>query len=117
MREVTALSVGARLVVLSGCETGLGRVMEIEGTLGFTWAFLSAGASSVGVSLWNVNDRASAEVMERFYSGVGAGRPLAEALANAKRQMLQSTRRAYRHPYFWAPMIVVGLDAALEIHR
>jgi CHAT domain-containing protein/Tfp pilus assembly protein PilF len=117
MREVTALSVGARLVVLSGCETGLGRVMEIEGTLGFTWAFLSAGASSVGVSLWNVNDRASAEVMERFYSGVGAGRPLAEALANAKRQMLQSTRRAYRHPYFWAPMIVVGLDAALEIDR
>ena len=102
-------------MVLSGCETGLGQVMEIEGTLGFTWAFLSAGASTVAVTLWNVNDRATAEVMEAFYDGVGAQASPAEALARAKRRMLRSTRRAYRHPYFWAPMIVVGLDRSLEI--
>lgn len=110
MREVLALSVASDVVVLSGCETGLGRVMEIEGTLGFTWAFLSSGATTVAVTLWNVNDRASAEFVQSFYDRVGAGDSLAEALAGAKRDMLRSTRRAYRHPYFWAPMIVVGLD-------
>ena len=115
MREVLSLSIGSDVVVLSGCETGLGQVMEIEGALGFTWAFLSAGASTVAVTLWNVNDRATAEVMEAFYDGVGAQASVAEALARAKRRMLRSTRRAYRHPYFWAPMIVVGLDRSLEI--
>jgi CHAT domain-containing protein len=114
MSEVLDLELGCDLVVLSGCETGRGRLYRSEGALGFSWAFLSAGASTVAVSLWNVNDRATSELMVAFYEGIVGGREgrdettLAEAMASAKRKMLRSERRAYRHPYYWAPFVLIG---------
>lgn len=116
MAEVLELELASDLVVLSGCETGRGRLLRSEGALGFSWAFLSAGASTVAVSLWNVNDRATSELMVAFYEGIVGGREpvdgpevtLADAMARAKRRMLASDRRAYRHPYYWAPFILIG---------
>jgi len=114
MGEVLELVIDAELVVLSGCETGRGRLLRSEGALGFSWAFLSAGASTVAVSLWNVNDRATSELMVAFYNQVVGGqegrepKTLAEAMALAKRTMLASERRAYRHPYYWAPFVLIG---------
>jgi CHAT domain-containing protein/tetratricopeptide (TPR) repeat protein len=114
MGEVLELELDSDLVVLSGCETGRGRLLRSEGALGFSWAFLSAGASTVAVSLWNVNDRATSELMVTFYKQV-MGEPegrepktLAEAMALAKRTMLNSERPAYRHPYYWAPFVLIG---------
>lgn len=113
MAEVLELELASDLVVLSGCETGRGRLLRSEGALGFSWAFLSAGASTVAVSLWNVNDRATSELMVAFYEGIvgereNRGATLAEAMARAKRKMLGSERRAYRHPYYWAPFVLIG---------
>jgi len=117
MAEVLELDLDLDLVVLSGCETGRGRLLRAEGALGFSWAFLSAGASTVAVSLWNVNDRATSELMVAFYDGMvgapkgregGEDKTLAEAMALAKRTMLASERPAYRHPYYWAPFVLIG---------
>ena len=70
----TTCELGADLVVLSGCETALGREIRGEGLVGLTQGFLYAGAARVVASLWRVQDRATAELMGRFYRGHAAGR-------------------------------------------
>jgi CHAT domain-containing protein len=108
MGEVLELDLASDLVVLSGCQTGVGQLLRAEGTLGFTWAFLSAGSSEIVVSLWGVNDRSTSELMEMFYARMSQSRPRPVALREAKRSMLESERMAFRHPYFWAPFVLVG---------
>ena len=108
MEEVLDLNLRADMVVLSGCQTAGGRVMRAEGLVGFTWAFLATGASSVVVSLWNVNDQSTAELMHAFYRELANEGPAEEALRRAKFSLMAASRPAYRHPYYWAPFILVG---------
>lgn len=115
MAEVLDLKLSSDLVVLSACETGRGRLLRAEGALGFSWAFLTAGASTAAVSLWNVNDRATSELMGSFYQGVVAGDDLADAMAEAKRAMLRSNRPALRHPYYWAPFVLMGRGDGVDL--
>src|SRR5207253_2131109 len=68
--EIFNLKLPAELVVLSGCRTGLGKEVNGEGLIGLTRGFMYAGAARVMVSLWDVNDQATAELMARFYRGV-----------------------------------------------
>jgi CHAT domain-containing protein len=77
--------------------------------VGFTWAFLSAGSSSLVVSRWNVNDRSTSELMQSFYQQMAGGESRAAALRKAKQRLLNSERKAYHHPYYWAPFVLVGL--------
>jgi CHAT domain-containing protein len=107
-REIMDLKLGADLVVLSGCSTGLGRLIRGEGILGLSQSFLYAGAPSVVVSLWNVSDRSTAEFMKLFYERLSEGLSKTEALREAKLAMLGSERPAWRHPFFWAPFVLVG---------
>lgn len=107
-REVMTLKLDADLVVLSACETGLGRLVSAEGMMGLTRAFLNAGARGVAVSLWNVNDAATSELMQRFYSGLRRGLRGDAALRAAKLALVRGPRRAWRHPYFWAPFVLTG---------
>ena len=79
-----------------------------EGVLGLTRAFLYAGAQSVVVSLWNVNDSATAELMKVFYGNLSRGVSRDEALREAKLSMLKGSQRAWRHPYYWAPFVLLG---------
>ena len=108
MDEVLALNLSSDLVVLSGCQTGVGQLLRAEGVLGFTWAFLSAGSSAIVASRWSVNDRSTAEVMEAFYFQMSQKRSPTVALRAAKLGMLESERMAFRHPYYWAPFVLVG---------
>jgi CHAT domain-containing protein len=111
--DVSALKLDADLVTLSACETGLGRLERGEGVVGLTRAFVAAGARSVVVSLWKVNDQASADLMRQFYEGVLAKRlPRDEALARARRALLQS--KATRAPFYWAPFVLVGEAGKIE---
>ena len=107
--DVFNLDLDADLVVLSACQTGLGKLVKGEGMVGLTRSFLYAGSSRIAVSLWEVNDMAIAELMESFYHGMRGGAPPAAALRAAKLAMLASARPAYRHPYFWAPFVITGL--------
>lgn len=84
MREVFQLKFNADLVVLSACQTGLGKRMGGEGVVGLSTSFFFAGTPTVVMSLWKVGDVATALLMQRFYGSLSAGRPKAEALDEAK---------------------------------
>jgi CHAT domain-containing protein len=108
MEEVVDLRLDARLTALSACQTGLGREMSGEGVVGLARAFLYAGSRSVVVSLWRVADDSTATLMSRFYHHVAGGRTLAEALAQAKRELRHDPEGRHAHPFFWAPFILYG---------
>ncbi|MBD3220986.1 CHAT domain-containing protein [bacterium] len=103
----------ADLVVLSACETGLGRPAPGEGYLGFTQAFLAAGARSVLVSLWQVDDRATALLMERFYAtlrerGLGQCEALREAQGWLRHHEVDG-RRVFADERYWGAFVLVGV--------
>lgn len=105
--EIFNLDLAADLVVLSACRTALGKEVRGEGLMGLTRAFMDAGASRVVVSLWSVNDRATAELMARFYRGLLRDRHSpAQALRKAQASMWRDER--WRAPYYWAGFVVQG---------
>ncbi len=107
--EIFNLRLGAQLVMLSACETGLGKEKRGEGVIGLTRAFLYAGAPSVGVSLWSVADRSTAELMTDFYRRLLAKQPTTTppaALRAAQQQMIDGKK--YSAPFYWAPFVLVG---------
>jgi CHAT domain-containing protein len=108
LREITRLRLNADLVTLSACSTGLGKLVDGEGILGLTRAFFYAGARNVTVSLWNVNDPATAALMTGFYRNLTRGFSESEGLRQAKLAMLRGSNPAWRHPYFWAAFVLVG---------
>lgn len=107
LREIYALDLAARLVVLSACQTALGRDIRGEGLVGLTRGFMQAGATSVVSSLWRVDDRATAELMKRFYGAMlRDGLEPAAALRAAQGDMARDERWA--NPYFWAAFALHG---------
>ena len=106
MSEIADLRLRADLVTLSACSTGLGELVSGEGMLGLVRAFLYAGASSVAVSLWNVNDAATATLMKEFYRGLSQGVPGEKALRRAKLGLLHQENALWQHPHYWAPFVL-----------
>ncbi|MEZ4702837.1 MAG: CHAT domain-containing tetratricopeptide repeat protein [Rhodothermales bacterium] len=107
LAEIYNLQLDAELVTLSACETGLGRQIRGEGLIGLTRGFLYAGAQNVLVSLWNVQDAATARLMTQFYSRVLDEAPLSAALRDAKRGLIQSKGRL-ADPYYWSAFVLNG---------
>ena len=105
--EIYNLDLPAELVVLSACETGLGKEIKGEGLVGLTRGFMYAGARRVVVSLWNVNDKATAELMARFYRGMLRDKKTpAAALRSAQIEM--SRQRQWQSPYYWSAFVLQG---------
>jgi CHAT domain-containing protein/tetratricopeptide (TPR) repeat protein len=102
---------GTKLVVLSACETGLGEVRNGEGVFGLRRAFVVAGAETLLMSLWQVADDATKDLMTSYYSRLSKGEPRAEALRQAQLAMLKDAKTA--HPFFWAAFISSGESASL----
>jgi CHAT domain-containing protein/Tfp pilus assembly protein PilF len=105
--EVFNLRIAPEVVVLSACQTGLGKEVRGEGLIGLTRAFMYAGAPRVVVSLWSVSDVGTAELMQRFYRGVLVTklRPSA-ALRQAQVSMWREKR--WHEPFYWAPFVLQG---------
>ncbi|MBD3335847.1 MAG: CHAT domain-containing protein, partial [Candidatus Eisenbacteria bacterium] len=102
--RIARMRLPARLAVLSSCLSGAGRFLSGEGMQGLSTAFLSAGVPAVVATLWAVDDRASARLMEHFYRNLAGGKGAARSL-----QLAQSAlRREFPHPYFWAGFVLVG---------
>lgn len=107
LQDVYNLTIPADLVVLSACETGLGKEISGEGLVGLTRGFMYAGASRVVASLWKVDDVATSELMEEFYKGMlQAGLPPAAALRQA--QLRMQKRKRWADPYYWAAFTLQG---------
>lgn len=128
--EIYRLNLSSDMVVLSACNTGMGKVVKGEGMLGLQRSFFYAGTSTVVVSLWNVYDRSTASLMNEFYKSILKQKQnpqdsmwsriarrigwddsipfgeKAKAMQTAKLQMIKNP--IYNHPVYWAPFIVVG---------
>lgn len=105
--EILRLKLACDLVVLSACETALGKEIHGEGLVGLTRGFMYAGAARVMVSLWKINDQKTAELMELFYRALlEEGLQPAAALRAAQVAMLRSESRP--GPYYWAGFVVQG---------
>ena len=105
--DVFNLKLPAELIVLSACETGLGKDVRGEGLVGLTRGFMYAGARRVIVSLWNVNDKATASLMQRVYAGIlKSNKTPAASLRAAQIEMLR--QKLWQSPYYWAGFVMQG---------
>jgi CHAT domain-containing protein len=105
--DIYDLNLSSDLVVLSACDTALGKDTKGEGLVGLTRGFMSAGSRSVVASLWKVDDRATAVLMANFYkSMLEDGLPPAAALRSAKQSIRQ--QKGWSAPYFWAGFTLQG---------
>jgi CHAT domain-containing protein len=106
--EVFNLHLGGPLVMLSACETGLGKEQRGEGVMGLTRAFMYAGAPTVGVSLWSVADRSTAELMTDFYRRLLSANDASSSSALRAAQLAMISGKKYSAPFFWAPFVLNG---------
>ena len=111
--EVFNLRLGSPLVMLSACETGLGKEKRGEGVMGLTRAFMYAGAPTVGVSLWSVADNSTAELMTDFYkrllvSPANTSASVSASAAMRDAQLAMIAGKKYSAPFYWAPFVLVG---------
>jgi CHAT domain-containing protein len=105
--DIYNLKLNADLVVLSACQTALGKQINGEGLVGLTRGFMYAGAPRVVASLWRIDDRATAEMMRRFYQGMlKDGLRPAAALRAAQVSMLSEKR--WQSPHYWAAFTLQG---------
>lgn len=114
--ELYAMQLNARLVVLSACETGLGKIEKTEGAMSLARGFYYAGAKNVVTSLWQVDDKATTVIMENFYRQLPA-QNISGALHQSKLSYLNTTLPADKYsPYYWAGFIAAGFDEKQTRH-
>ncbi len=107
--EVMASPIDVGLIVLSACESARGEIGRGEGVVGFSRAFLAAGAHSIVASLWPVSDQSTAMLMEIFYKRMFTKKePVARALNEARLALMADAR--YAHPFYWSPFVVIGSE-------
>jgi CHAT domain-containing protein/predicted negative regulator of RcsB-dependent stress response len=106
LSDIYSLKLSADLVVLSSCESALGKDLGSEGIIGLPRAFLYAGARSVIASLWKVDDEATVPLMKTFYSRLQLGEDPARALQGAQLDLLKNARLS--DPYYWAGFVLEG---------
>ena len=116
--EIYNLKLNADLTVMSACETGLGKITEGEGVIGLTRALLYAGTKNIIVSLWQVSDNSTNELMVNFYENFLRDKPsgvfktrkhfsnYSNHLQKAKLKLIKESK--YAHPFFWSPFILIG---------
>ncbi|KAL9965084.1 hypothetical protein ACROYT_G028829 [Oculina patagonica] len=112
MKDVLSVQLRARLVVLSCCHSGRGEI-KAEGVVGIARAFLGAGARSVLVSLWAIDDEATLEFMKCFYQHLAERRSASEALNRAMKCMRDSDE--FSEVKYWAPFVLIGDDVTLDL--
>lgn len=107
----------ANLVVLSACKTGYGRYAQGEGIISLGRSFMYAGIPSIVMTLWELNDETSVEVVQSFYTGLANGLTKDIAMQKAKIDYLQNNKGFTAHPFFWASMICIGDQQAIPLSQ
>jgi CHAT domain-containing protein len=101
-KDVRDTPLRARLVTISACRSAGAKIYGGEGLVGFSWAFLQAGARNVIAGLWDVDDRSTPQIMAHLYPELARGATPADALRTAKLDLMRSSE-TYHKPYYWAP--------------
>lgn len=104
VRDICSQKLQAEIVTLSACETGLNEIFAGDEILGLTRGFLAAGANSLILSLWTVNDAAATRLMKDFYSSLQRGTDVSASLRTAQINFIKNDS----HPYFWSPFMAIG---------
>ena len=112
MSDVQAANLQARLVVLSCCHTGRGRILKGEGVVGIARAFLAAGARSVLVTLWAIDDEATMEFMKSFYQHLKKGKTASAAVHQSMKCLRESEK--FSEMRYWAPFQLIGDDVKID---
>lgn len=115
--EVSQLDIASPLVVLSACNTGLGKTYLGEGPQSLASSFFRAGARSVLMSLWKANDLTTSKLMKQFYANLKTGQTKDVALREAKLAFLEKCDELYAHPAFWGGFVVVGDKRSIDQDR
>ena len=102
--DIFRWSISPRVVVLSACQTALGELSRGDDLTGLSRAFLQAGANNLVATLWNVEDRATAKLMEDFYQLMLEGVPPETALQQAQKKLM----KIRKDPFFWGPFVIYG---------
>jgi CHAT domain-containing protein/Tfp pilus assembly protein PilF len=108
LQDIYNLKLPAEMVVLSACETGLGKEVKGEGMIGLARGFMYAGAPRMIASLWKVDDRATSELMKRFYQGMLGPEALRPAEALRQAQLSIWKEKQWREPFYWAAFVLQG---------
>jgi CHAT domain-containing protein len=108
LNEIYNLRLPVELVVLSACQTGLGKEVRGEGLIGLTRGFMYAGARRLAASLWQVEDAATSELMALFYRGMLGEKRLRPASALRAAQLEMWKQKQWRSPYYWAAFVIQG---------
>jgi CHAT domain-containing protein len=104
VKDITSQGLKAGLVTLSACETGLNHIAHGEEIIGLARGFLSAGAASIVLSLWTVNDAATTRLMTDLYTNLQLGKSVPASLRIAQSKMIADRQ----HPFYWSPFMVIG---------
>ncbi|MEM7552011.1 MAG: CHAT domain-containing tetratricopeptide repeat protein [Bacteroidota bacterium] len=115
--EISKAQLNADLVVLSACQTGYGKFEKGNGIASLARAFMYAGVPALIVSLWQVNDRATSELMEYFYDNLDDGFKKDEALRKAKLHYIKYADGISAHPSYWAPFVAMGKTDTIDLER
>ncbi|MEL6924947.1 MAG: CHAT domain-containing protein, partial [Bacteroidota bacterium] len=109
VKEIYTFPYATQLAVLSGCETGTGQLQSGEGLISLARAFMQSGTPSVVTSLWQVDDKATGDIMINFYNNLLTKQQKPRALQKAKLDfMATSESEILHHPYYWAAFIQIG---------
>jgi len=112
--ELNTFTLNADMVVLSACETGIGKAYKGEGLISLSRGFLAAGAKSVITTLWSINDKFTSEIVAAFYENLKQTMGKEEALRQAKLTYLQGSDNFEAHPKYWAAFMPVGDMSPLD---
>jgi CHAT domain-containing protein len=111
--EVYDLELDAKMVVLSSCNTGTGYLSKGEGVISLARSFMFAGAPTVVMSLWEVDDQSGTDIIKTFYKHLKQGRSKSESLRKARKKYLANAGQMHSHPYFWCSLVILGEDEAI----
>jgi CHAT domain-containing protein len=111
--DLSKLYMPAKMVVLSACETGLGKIFKGEGAMSLANACFYAGAQSVVATLWSVQDNTTYEIIVSFYDYLQKGYSKDKALQAAQLDFINSHSKDFHHPYYWAGFTVIGNNEPL----
>ena len=115
--EIYGIPLKARMVMLSSCNTGTGKLYSGEGILSLARGFVFSGSESVVMSMWEVDDRAGSEIVKLYYGYLKKGYSKSLSLKKARTDFLKSADQLRSHPYFWSALTVYGVNDSLFLNR